>query len=262
MTTLPLRVRIKSWVAAGDDADLFNGEGFVIDPKGFKGWDDGVDITRDQVRRPQAVGSFDATGFEDSRVVTLSGSCWGETPQKTNWFGNQLTGLLAGDTLAQVNVDHQGGTLFGYARLAVKPTFEVSGADARDALWSLALWFPDPRKYGVTRSFPVASSVTAFHYGNYAAYPKLIVTGVMGSGYTVNGPGGKTFSVNAPVTSGHPHTIDLATGYVWIDGAISYGIVTVAQTWPIPPGVQVPMTLVPVAGSGTLTVSDLRDVFV
>jgi hypothetical protein len=82
----------------------------------------------------------------------------------------------------------------------------------------------------------------------------------MASGYTIEGPDGAEFSVTQAVTTGHPHTIDMRTGLLSVDGAVVYGQVSSGDTWEIPAGSAVSMTLVPVAGSGTLTAT-VRDTF-
>jgi len=252
--TFPLRVRVGGWLAAGDDDVLLNGEGFVIAPDGFTGWDDGVDTRRDMVARPSSPGSFVTPGYADSRLVTLSGSCWAMSEQKLDWFKRQLTGLFPDRALRTVTVEHQGSTLWAMGTRGAKPTFKVTGADPRDALWSLSLWFPDPWKYGETRTFGPGTTVVAHHYGNTDARPKFTVASAagIGTGYTINGPDGEVFTVTQPVAAGVPHVIE--NGLLYINGAVVYDKISSGETWTIPPGVSVSQSLVPVSGSGTLSV--------
>src|SRR5690554_4546514 len=184
-----LRVRIGQMVFHG-----FADDGFVLEPGGFKGWDDGVDVRRDMTDRPGAHGSFDVPGFLDSRVVALSGFCFADSEERLSWFRSQLTGLGANGDSFRVVVDHHGSTLWADARLASKPLFEADGGHA-SARFEIQFWFADPRKFGESRTFGPAASITAHHYGNFPSAPVLTITGASASGYTITGPGGRQFVV-------------------------------------------------------------------
>ena len=103
--------------------------------------------------------------------------------------------------------------------------------------------------------FFAAFVVVSFHYGNFPATSTIVVAGSMPSGYTIYGPAGKAYTVTQAVVSGHPHTIDMATGLLMIDGTYVYGVTSSGATWAVPPGGQVTQTLTPVSGAGTMTVS-------
>lgn len=239
------------------------GEGFVIDPDGFDGWEDGVDTRRDTADLPQAHGSFDVPGFLEARTLSFSGNCIANSPEKLSWFRSQITGLLAGGGVGRLVVDHYGSELWSNVRLASKTKFATRGPAPTTARFQIQLWAADPRLFGASQSFAGVSGelVWAHHYGNFTASPKVRVSGSMHSGYTVWGPGGRRFTVTVPVVSAFPHTIDMHTGLLWVNGAVVHGAVTFADTWGVPAGGRVEYQLTPVEGSGSLLVT-VEDTFI
>ena len=239
---------------------VFNGlatTGFIIGPDGFVGWDDSTPTKRQLQPRSQAHGSFPQKGYRDVRTVVISGTCVADSEQQLEWFGSQLTGLLSDGSMGTITVDHSGVTSFANCFVDGQPTFAMFGAGAA-ALFTAQFWCPDPRKFGTGNAYGPATALTVFHYGNFAAAPVLTIAGSMPSGYTITGPSEKVYTVTAAVTAAAPHTIDMSTGYLTINGVIQTGVVTVGNTWTVAPGAQVAMTLTPVSGTGTLsaTVTD------
>jgi hypothetical protein len=256
-----LIVRIGSLTFWGNRSQ--SGYGFFIGPDGFEGWDDGVDVKRDGASRPQAHGDFDVPGFLESRVVSLSGDVVVDPTKGRAWMRSALTGLGADGNSMRVVVEHNGETQWADGRLALKTKFKATGTDKRHATFQLQLWFANPRKFGDAVAFPNAkySLAEVHHRGNFAAVPIHTVTGSMPAGYTINGPAGKKFTVTAPVTSGNPHVIDMATGRVTVNGSVVLGAVTRGDTWSIPGGAQVIHSLSPVSGSGSLSTL-VKDTFI
>lgn len=258
--TLDVTVRINDVLFRSQESAVDNGDGFYIDGDGFEGWDDGVDVRRDEVMRPQAHGSFDVPAFLAARVVSLTGECWASAPDRLLWFGKRLTGLLAGGESGRVVVVQADGSTWATGRLAAKSTFVVNSEDTRSAFYQIQLWFADPRRFGESRTTSGTTSVAAFHYGNFPAAPVLTVTGSKPSGYTITGPAGKTFTTTKPVIAGSPHTIDMATGFLSVGGVVQSGVVTSGDTWAVPGGASVTQTL---SGSGTATLGvTVRDTYI
>lgn len=259
----PLVVRIEDrlelWGNPGPQ-ELPKFKGFAVDPDGFEGIDDGVDMRRDSVERPQAHGDFELPGFLASRVSSLSGWCRADSHAELLHFRSILTGILGHGGTGKLVARWGGDPRWGMAgRAGPAPKFKVRAKTPRIADWQLQLWFPDPRLYGETRVF--AAGELAHHYGNFPAAPVFTVSGSMPSGYTINGPAGKKYIVTRAVTSGAPHTIDMATGLLSVGGAVVFGAVSRADTWGVPGGAQVAHTLVPVSGSGSVSVA-VRDTFI
>jgi hypothetical protein len=239
---------------------------FIIGPDGFDGWDDSTDMRREEIAIPQGHGAFDVPGFLSPRVVALSGHAVALSPEYLDEGRSVLTGLLADGDSGRIIVHGYGPTQWADGRKASKTQFKVLGSNPRVAKFQAQFWCANPRKFGDVRRhpdgspWPFASGEPASHYGNFPATPVHVVSGAM-SGYAINGPAGKAKVVTVPVVSGHPHTIDDATGYLSIDGVIVAGGMSQADTWSIPAGAQVTHTLVPASGSGTLATTVL-DTFI
>lgn len=247
-----MKVTVESVEIFGRPAEGSAPNGIYLTSDGFTGWDSSTDVRRDEVTVPQGHGSFDSPGFRAARVVSLAGVIVSPSEERTKFLGLRLTGLLADGDSGRVVVERK-GYLWADARLAAATKCEARGATPWIADWQMQLWFPDPRRYGETRVF--ASGAAAFHYGNFPSTPYMQVAGSMPGGYTINGPGGKKFTVTAAVVSGNPHYIDMSTGILRVGGYPLFGVVSQGDTWSIPGGQNLTMTLVPVSGSGTLTVS-------
>lgn len=244
--------------------------GFLIEPDGFEGWDDGVDMRRESVEQLQQHGSFDLPGYMDSRVISITGNCVANTSAQLAVFRSQLTGLLVNGGKSRLSVAHQGSTLWVDVRLASQTKFVVRG-DGKSARFQVQFWAADPRKYGETRSFgPVApgAELPVFHYGNFLANPRFTVTAggaPLDEGWAVYGPGSglsrKRFKVNGAVASGASNIIDLSTGQVTLNGNLRVGVVEDATTWGVPGGVRLNHLLDTNGDPGTLSVS-ITDTFI
>ena len=248
-----LRVRVGGVILNG-----FATTGFIIARDGFVGWDESTSTKRDSVVIPQAHGSYAVRGFRDVRVLTVTGICLADSEQQLQLFGAQLTGTGADGNAVRVTVDHSGATTWADGYLDGETKFSMFAA-GQAANFAIAMWFPNPRKFGNTLTF--ASGVPANHYGNFPAAPVLTVTGSMPSGYSVAGPSGKVFTVTAAIAAGQTHTIDLATGYLKVNGVLTFGAVSRGDLWVIPGGASVTHTLVPVSGSGVLSAA-VTDTFI
>lgn len=243
---MSLMVRVKSLAFRGH-RDAIRG-GFYVDPDGFTGWDDGVDVRRELHAIPQGHGAYDLPGFLEPRVFGVAGKCYADSDQKLEWWRGALTGLFADGDSGRVVVENRGLTTWANARLATRTEFAKIPGGALMARYRIQFWAANPRKFGEARTFD--GGVPAYHYGNFTAAPVLMVSGASPSGYTINGPAGKQYVVTQALVSGHPHTIDMATGLLEVDGVVVFGGVSRADTWAIPAGAQVTMT---VSGSAVLS---------
>jgi len=235
------------------------GEGFLIAPDGLEGLDDGVSSKGQTVARPNAHGDFDVPGFLDSRIVSLSGTCLASSPEKLAWYGSLLTGFLAEGSQA-VTFNHMGRILWGSARRApgTAPKFKVDGLDGLSARFQVQLKFANPRLFGESRGFHPGTQLL-YNYGNFPATPTYTITGANAGGYTVYGPGTKTYSVSRPLLSGETHTIDMADGHLRVNGAVVFGgIGATADTWAAPGGSSAPVAV----SSGAVVTGRITDTFI
>ena len=229
------------------------GDGFVVGPDGWSGWDGGVSIRRDETPRPNGHGVFDAPGYLGGRLVAISGHILGKTPADTVNLAARLTGLLADGSKARLVVDTGSEVTWADVRLADQTQVTVWGSDPRVADFMVQLFAPDPYRYGEVRSFPAGA---AFHRGNTGAWPVIEVEGPS-SGWTVT-YGGNTVTVTQSLTSGQTHRYDTRTGRLTRNGALQAGAVSVAAFGAHPPGKA--LTYTRTAGTGTVTVH-LTDTF-
>ncbi|QHF24097.1 hypothetical protein GTU73_08790 [Rathayibacter sp. VKM Ac-2804] len=234
-----LTINVGAVTFHGRGADLPEDGGFLIDQSGFTGWDDGVDVRRDETARPEGHGSFDAIGRLGPRTVALAGTAQAPSPEELDALKHRLTGLLADGDDARIQVKRDGETLWGRCRLAARTRFTVRGASgARFADWQLQLWMPDPRKYGATETF---EQRPASHRGNFPARPLHRIQGLLPNGYTIFGPTGE-YTVIRALDAGHEHTIDMRDGFLRVDGVVDLGGVRRGDVWTVRPGDQVEFT--------------------
>lgn len=227
--------------------------GFFVEQDGFDGWEDAPDARRDTVDIPNGHGAFDQPNWLAPRDITIKGFAQARTVRELEAMRDQLTGCLA-DAAGKIVVEYRGRTTWATVRRGLsRPTFKSVGG-TRYGTFEISLWARNPRKFGEVQVAGPGTSVTAFHYGNFSASPELLVTGVMPSGYRVNGPDGRQFVVSQALAAGQTHRIDMSTGWLYRNGVLQTGAVSSARIWTVPSGVRVTHTLVPVSGSGQLTV--------
>jgi hypothetical protein len=253
-----LNVRIGDLVFRGGEGS----EGFFLNDSGLKGWFGGVDARGDSESREGGDGDFDIPSFLAPRFVTLEGFCHSRSERDQEQYNDRLAGLFGSGGTRRVTVEGPKGTTWadGKLSLGTRPEFDpiLWGSVAE---YALSIKFNKPQKYGNANDTVTASSVAAFHYGNFKAAPVITVSGSMPSGYTINGPDGKKFTVTRAVASNNPHTIDMSTGYLSVGGAVVMGFVSRGDVWAVPPGLQVAHSISPVSGSGAIQVRTL-DTFI
>lgn len=234
------------WGGTGD-------RGFFIEAGGLEGWSDTPPTRVESLDLPQGHGSYDAEAYYEARVVTVTGACIATSAQELEQQRNALVGALRGELTIHGN--YRGLKTYATGRRFGTTKFQDVTPGKR-ARYQFSVRCPNPRRFGDTQHYRGAAgeTVQAFHWGNFDATPVLTITGTMPR-YSIKGPRGLVYDVNAPVAAGAPHVIDLATGRLTIGGTPRYGLVTTADLWTIPPGTKVPHTLVPASGTGTLDVA-------
>ncbi|MBT2473314.1 hypothetical protein J7E68_01660 [Microbacterium sp. ISL-103] len=224
--------------------------GLFVAPDGFEGWDDGGgDARRESIDRPSNHGEFDLPVYHGARVFSIDGWALATTDEELAHLRSIVTGIGATGDRVKVTVEHQGQTLWAYARRALRTTFRDSGIrhGLRRARFVMQFSAADPRKYGEVRDVPAGTP--AAHRGNFPAMPLLMV-GAGSGGYTVTGPNGRVVVVvTAPAAA---HYIDFATGGLYTAAGVrQVGAITTYQPWSIPAGL--PGVTASINGSRTLT---------
>lgn len=251
MDSTALRIMVEGLTVLGRPE---NGQhvGLFVRPNGFEGWDDGADSRRDRVDIPGSHGEFDLPGFLGPRVFSIDGWALTYSERELAHFREQVLGVGAAGGRVRVSVEHQGQLLWANARVGGKPTFRDAGIrhGLMRAQFQWQFIASDPRKYsGIDK---VASGVASLNRGNFPAVPIFEVTTSVATGYRINGPDGRHFIVSTPLPVGQKDVIDFRTARVRRNGVLLAGAVSRAQTWSLPPGVQILQTLVPAAGTGVL----------
>ncbi|CAN5425105.1 hypothetical protein BH09ACT9_BH09ACT9_00750 [soil metagenome] len=225
--------------------------GFHIDTEGIDGWDDGVDIRREDIPIQNGHGNVETPSFLAQRVVVVPGYCLAESDGALDNAQRRLLGQM-GRPAQQFSVLTESGTENASGSIASKPRWKKWGGSAY-AEYEASFWFAKPWKYGEPRTFDsVAGVVKAWHRGNQNAIPTFEVTG-SAAGYTLNGPDSKQFTVDHPVVAGHNHIINGLTGRLTIDGAPAGGV-TRRDLWPIVNDDTTTQSITPVSGALTFKV--------
>lgn len=227
---------------------------YTIETDGLKGWMDGVESRHDSTPRPTTHGDFDAPTFLTGRLVSITGLVLASSPAGYEAAVQALSGLLADGSSSELSVEQNSVTLTATVRRHGKPDI-VDMVYGQTARYRLQLWAPDPRRYGASHTYgPGASLTTVEHDGNFPATPVVTVAGPVTAPYTVASQG-HSVTVTQSVTSGHEHTIDMGTGWVYLDGVLQSGVTSALDVFTVPPGGPVTVT-----GPSTMTV-DVVDTY-
>ena len=221
----------------GRPLDAARPDGVYLGPVGFEGWHDGPDMRRETVQRVAAAGDYDARGYPDARVVSLSGVIVSPSEERTQYWRERLTGVLNDGQTDRMTVRENGTVRFAEAGLV--KTKVVTRARARHvADWQMQLWCPDPQKFGELRTAGAdgGSFCDVQHWGNAPATSVFTMTGSDDNGYLILGPSGRRVEVNAPLVRGVPHEFDLATGQLRVGGVVTYGALGQVDLWTTYPG--------------------------
>lgn len=246
-----LEVRLDGVEMKGREKNLE--QGFSIGPRGLSGWfESTAGRGAGGGERPAAHGAFDVPILRAPRAITISGNILARTQTELESMQDQIVGIFADGQAGALEVQTDSGTKSAAVRVVSAKAPEI---DERTASFIVQLTAADPRRYGDTRSKGPATSVNPTHKGRAIAAPRIRVTGTMPSGYRINGPGGRAYVVTQALAPGQTHEIDMETGFLFRNGVWQESGTSRAETWGVPPGVAVtPMTLVPVSGSGLMTV--------
>ena len=228
--------------------------GLYVVKDGWTGWDGGVPGRREAIARPGEHGEFDLPVLRGARTITLNGVAVARDAHTLDRLCEQVTGVGADGARFVLTVRSRGSERWARARVI---TAECVDAGVRAgwlrARFTIELLCADPRKFGTLREVSGAS-VQASQRGNFPAAPAVIVDGPITAPYTVSGPGGRAFQVVQSLSSGQSHSIDFRHGIVRRNGVPQSGAIGRAETWAIPPGRQVPMSIS--QGSMTVQIAD------
>lgn len=234
----------------------------VLSPTGIDGWDDGVDMRRTVVDRPNGNGSYDAQGFLDARVVSISGRVLADSESELENIGRRITGLLANGKLGRLQVSTVLGGQWADCRLAARTRF-TPDFGRRNATFQIQLWCADPRKFGESHEFRGSTGVAipVYHRGNFDASPSMYVNGDMPGGYRLT-CNGQTVTVTVPAVQGAWHSINFRLRRLRINGTVRLASFSDNQFWTIPPGQASSVVITPLAGGSGVTTINVTDTYI
>lgn len=236
------------------DGCTFQGEvrgsrtGLFVEPDGFQGWQGLPAGRREALARAVQHGEHDVPVYLPSRVVTVD--FWGvaDSEHELAHLADRVAGIGATGEPTRMVVSLRGRTTYAVGRRMLSE-FDDSGIDLHGR-GQLQFVFADPRKYGDTAILPgdrliprnpdaTATSINVAHYGNFPAFPVVVIPSAPAA-YTVSA-GGKTFTVSG-ATAGGTHEVHLRTGRVFRDGVEMPGVGR-GPLWSVPAGVPLVHTL-------------------
>lgn len=224
------------------------------------GWDQTPPEKTNDTAREGANGDHDLDAYYGARTITLNGRLSAADPYQAKLARRRLTALL--QTRGTLVIDDGTGALWATVK---RGNIEPGNVRGRYLTWQMELRAPDPEKFGATHSLflPHNEMTWLQHYGTFPAAPVLNLTGASAtSGYEIRGPGGTVYKVTAPLVAGRAHRVDMKTGRLYIDGALTHGAVTRADTFRIAPGATGSnVRVVALTGSVIATV-DLVDTYI
>jgi hypothetical protein len=219
--------------------------GFGLGRNGITGLSGGAASRARSVARATGHGDFNLPGKLDSRIVAAKGTCIARNDRELGRFGQQLSGVLA-EGPAPVIFNYLGQVLWAIASLApgTKPEFEPEswslGSNLPQAKFQLQLKLANPRLFGQwpdDDELPTSPTTsTLINRGNFTATPVYTITGYQPAGYPISGPDGRHFTVTRPLVDGEIHTVDMAKGYLQVNGNRVSGGVSSWDLWGIAGG--------------------------
>lgn len=202
--------------------------------------------------RENADGDYDLPVHYAARYVTIGGSVRTKGHAQQHQAMNRFTGLLR--SRSRLQVSGHGPTQ--WADVVRASSLKIEPLTDTYAQWQVRVKAPDSRKFGDANVYILSPGQTLplFHYGNADASPIFDITGDMPAGYTLRGPGSKTFVSPTAVSAERPHYLDMSEGLLKVRGYYWTGQTGNADLWAVPPGQQV-NTGFTATGTGTAKVT-------
>lgn len=247
-----LEIRFAGLEILGHPRDMTRPFGAFVSRGGFQGWEGLPAGRREALARAVQHGEHDVPVYLPSRVVTIDGYLLAGTEHDLRQLSRRLSGAGATGERLVLSVELQGETLYAFGRrlLCVPEDSGIRSGRVFRSSFQLQVQCADPRQYGDTAILPgdrlvprspdaTATSINVAHYGNFPAFPVVVIPSAPAA-YTVSA-GGKTFTVSGAAAGG-THEVHLRTGRVFRDGVEMPGVGR-GPLWSVPAGVQLVHTL-------------------
>lgn len=222
---------------------------YITEATGLLG---GVDPTLPSVSLVGGDGLADLPNTRsDPRVITLTGFLYSPDLRELGSMIRRVDGILADPESRGPFMWSEFGEWFYATVRRGRGSRTIRRGSTGRADFTLVLRAASQRYYGLDPvPFGPASSVVAFHRGNYPAQPMIQIPGPH-TGFTITGPGGLEYTTTQDAGAGQVHEVNMRTGQLFLDGAAQTQAVTSADVWTIPAGARVPMSI---TGAPSMTV--------
>lgn len=209
------------------------------------GWWDTPEVKGDRESMPYGHGSYALPEFYEERLITINGRILSKSHSHQHEQINFLKGCIRPGEVKPFQVFGHGP--MQWANVMLDRKIRATPITNKHTSFQISLRSPDPRIFGERRIVPAGAGVAALveNRGSAPAWPKIVVPGPLpAGGYTITGPGGEQYVVTAS-PGGNVHFVDMWDGMLRVNlsMAAGAGLVAEAQTFTIPPGGKVPVTL-------------------
>lgn len=229
-------------------SQTLNGSSHAHEWKSFSvdGWWDTPDVKQNQEDVPYGHGGYVLPEFFGERLITISGRFISKSHSHQHEAMNALRGAIKPGEVKVLQVLGHGPDQ--WASVMLERRIRVVPETNTYASFQISLRSPDPRIFGESRIVTAGAGAAAMveNRGSAPAWPKIVVPGAVSSGgYTITGPGGEEYVVTTSPTSSQTHYVDMWDGLLRINSSMAAGsgFMGRAQTFTIPPGGKVPVTL-------------------
>lgn len=210
------------------------------------GWWDTPDIKDNREDVPYGHGGYVLPEFYRERLITITGRVRSKTHSHQHEAINALKGCIMPGQTKTLQVFGHGPDQWANVMLA-RQTKAVPVTDVHTS-FQISLRSTDPRIFGERRIVTAGAGVAVMveNRGSAPAWPVVVVPGpITAGGYTITGPNGEQYTVTASPGSSSTHHVDMWDGMLRVNSSMSAGggLVGNAQTFTIPPGGKVPVTL-------------------
>lgn len=208
------------------------------------GWHEPPPVRSDNVAIPGGHGEYALPSYYEGRTVTINGVLLFEKRSEAVLAMQGMRPALPSD-MCRLAVTDAGQRTDVLVRVLGVDFTMVTRTAMR---FQVRMFAPDPRRFGDARIVSAGAGVAAMveNRGSAPAWPKIVVPGAVSSGgYTITGPNGEKYVVTTSPSSSQTHYVDMWDGMLRVNSSMAAGggLVGTAQTFTIPPGGKVPVTL-------------------
>lgn len=250
------------------------------------GYFGGVGVRSNDTDRMDS-GVFGGPVFRSGREITVSGAVDCESVTEAERVARELSGMFGptdgGDSYGTLRAVRHPFDLTAEVRLDGKPTIAVTrdrfgGRAGRIVTWQIPLYAPDPRLYGPAKEYIATPpgddygldwplfgdglldwgeiqgvNPAIWNNGNAPAFPSIVVSGTIPSGFQLGDGTGNWLIWQNMVTPSSPVVFDFSTHQVLVNGSDQTASLSRRDWWSIPPESAISLRFLPIQLSASAT---------